>query len=71
MKDILKILEGYGWKTESINIISQDGSYVTFEFLDEANSYEGGRTIWEVDVRDGAFRHKNHSSGAFWTEWEV
>jgi len=43
MKDILKILEGYGWKTESINIISQDGSYVTFEFLDEANSYEGGR----------------------------
>lgn len=73
MNYILHELDKLGYNVNRLNIIDFDIStdYVTFEYPDEPDSLEGGRTMWMVDIRNKKCRHKDHSIGSFWTEWEA
>lgn len=70
---ILDGLEKLGYNIKKLKIIDfdMDNDYVTFEYPDEPDSREGGRTMWMVDMQHKKCRHKDHSVGSFWTEWEA
>lgn len=69
---ILHELDKLGYNVNRLKIIDFDIStdYVTFEYPDEPDSREGGRTMWKVDLIGKRVCHKDHSIGSFWTEWE-
>lgn len=70
----LKIrLRELGFITPKIRIIEYiiDQDAVIFEYPDEPDSREGGRTMWKVDLIGRLVCHKDHSIGSFWTEWEA
>ena len=71
---ILHELDKLGYDIKKLKIIDFDidifNNYVTFEYPDEPDSREGGRTMWKVDLINRRVCHKDHSVGSFWTEWE-